>query len=92
MSKFNAGDRVFSKTDVFTGTVSRCEGKVVYVARDDGRQGLRGDGLWSSYADWLELIGDPVSSTPVAPAHKHIMGLDPESIDWEAHKTFIKGL
>lgn len=26
------------------------------------------------------------------PVHKHMAGIDPEEIDWEAHKTFIKGL
>jgi hypothetical protein len=104
MSKFKVGDRVRAvngdhPTDIYysyTGTVVDPHGQepwYVHVQRDDGMEGNGYHGSWLASEDKLELLVDgPDQSCLPKSKPKHVMGLDPEEFDWDAHKTFIKGL
>ncbi len=87
-SAFTEGDRVENILDGSEGEVvgfmpNRDGEMLVAIKRDDGVRGSTWPGAWLTPPDKLRLL---------KPKAKHVMGLDPEQFDWEAHKVFIKGL
>jgi hypothetical protein len=99
MSEFKVGDRVRTRADKergllkgpYTGTVAKTSRTHVWVLRDDGVKGAMDDGSWNTTPAYLEHI----EAAPAASGEKdtgHIAGLDPEAIDWDAHKDFGRSM
>jgi hypothetical protein len=107
ISTGNTRGRVFydqPNAPMFTGTVHRMDKNkhdesIVHIVRDDRKEGM-GDYLPDEdYHCWLFYTCDvELTSTSAKPKHaghaqdKHIAGLSPEAVDWEAHRAFVRNL
>lgn len=100
--QIDVGDYV-SKPQHWAGTVRKViidHGiRVLCIERDDGVQGGGSDGFWRVATTKLTLLSKDTATITISnleevkhKADPFIPGLDHEGCDWDAHKTFIKGL
>lgn len=90
-------DQKMFSGEVFRMDTNRYGEPVVHIIRDDrlpgGGDEIEVDGkayrCYLFYEDDLELV-TRVRRVPAVDAH--IAGLSPESVDWEAHKAFMRNL
>jgi hypothetical protein len=76
---------------------------ILSINRDDGKAGGGPNGEWRVYADTVTVLGMsasgawgaapiPVNKPASKPQSGHKMGLDPELLDMDAFREFMKGL
>jgi hypothetical protein len=102
--QFVVGDHVTRPDMEWTGVIVSIDlsaaGRRVFIIRDDGVRGGGPNGEWRvaysqlqyAYPEDKAQITLPGMDTIKNAAKPHIPGLDPETCDWDAHKSFIRGL